>query len=565
MAAGKRNPHRNPTQMNKTFIRATSAAACAVLLAACSAGNPLDVKNLNNPDVLRAYGTPAGVESIIGTTYQQFNNVWNVENVEVDAMMYGMEGFSTVANFCLNVYAAIPRNPIVNQVGGQCDSEQLGDFSGFQKLARNSANMVQALDAIVKGGGTTGTPAEDARDRGFALFVNAISLGELAIIYDSAAITTQTVPSTAIPPLSGYTDVMTAALAQMDSAIAVSGGAVAAPAFPIPAAWIAGNSFSQAQWLQWLHSWKARLRAGVARTPADRAAVNWADVIADAQAGITSDIHITVGGGWKCSYICSQMYSSNGWHEMTLMVLGMADTSGSYATFNAAPISSRDGSQTLIQTPDIRLPQGASRTAQNADTPYNGTSFVANRYFDNRLASDDFAGPGFGSSEYDYKRYLAIYKASGVGSAVQFPLSENTMLEAEGLIYAGNFTAAQVLIDASRALHGGLPSIGVITSATQPIQGGANSCVPHVPAPPSFNTLQCGNILEAMKWEKRMETAYSAYAPWYQDGRGWGDLVQGTALMWPVPDEEMNSRQEPYYNMGGLGLPNSAKIGTYGW
>jgi hypothetical protein len=258
------------------------------------------------------------------------------------------------------------------------------------------------------------------------------------------------------------------------------------------------------------------------------------------------------------------MYVSNGWHEMTLMILGMADTSGAYAQFVAQPLASTNGSQLLIQTPDLRLPQGATRAAQNADTPYNGTSFVPNRYFDNRNAADDFAGPGFGSSQYDYKRYLAVYKASTVGPQVQFALAENTMLEAEGLIYAGNFAAAQALIDASRALHG-LPSIGVVASATQQIQGGANKCVPHVPAPPSFNTLQCGSILEAMKWEKRMETAYSAYVPWYQDSRGWGDLVQGTPLMFPVPDEEMNSRQEPYYNMGGLGQPNSAKIGTYGW
>jgi hypothetical protein len=551
--------------MNKTFIRAISAAACAVLLAACNAGNPLDVKNLNNPDVLRAYGTPAGVESVIGTTYQQFNNVWNVENLEVDALMLSFEGYSTVANFCMNSYAAIPRNPVTNQVGGQCNSEQLGDFSGFQKLARNTTNMILALRSILAAGQSTGTAAEDARDLGFAFFVNAVSLGELAIVYDSAAITTPaTTPnSNSIPSLSGYNDVMTAALAQMDTAIAISGGASAAAGFPIPSGWINGQSFTQAQWLQWLHSWKARMRAAVARTAADRAAENWADITADAQAGITQDIVIQIGGGWKCSYLCSQMYVSNGWHEMTLMVLGMADTSGAYAQFVSQPIATRDGSQLVIQSPDQRLPQGATRAAQNTDTPYSGSSFKAGRYFDNRLAADDFAGAGFGSSEYDYKRYLAIYKASTVGPQVQFPLAENTMLEAEGLIRAGNFAAAGALIDASRALHG-LPSIGTITSASQPIAGG-NGCVPQVPQPPSFNTLACGNIMEAMKWEKRMETAYSGYMPWYQDSRGWGDLSQGTPLMWPVPVEEMNSRQEPAYNLGGFGQPSGAPIGTYGW
>ena len=62
-----------------------------------------------------------------------------------------------------------------------------------------------------------------------------------------------------------------------------------------------------------------------------------------------------------------------------------------------------------------------------------------------------------------------------------------------------------------------------------------------------------------------METAYSTYMGWYQDSRGWGDLTQGTAIHWPVPNEEMDSRQQPFYNMGGLGLPGSAAKGTYGF
>jgi hypothetical protein len=113
----------------------------------------------------------------------------------------------------------------------------------------------------------------------------------------------------------------------------------------------------------------------------------------------------------------------------------------------------------------------------------------------------------------------------------------------------------------------------VIATANQPIAGNAwptinvapGACVPQVPTPGTFTTMSCGTILEAMKWEKRMETAYTAYATWYQDSRGWGDLVAGTALMWPVPNEEMNSRNKPYYSIGGIGQPNAAVLGTYGW
>jgi hypothetical protein len=549
--------------MKQKFIRATTALTCAALLAACSNGNVLDVKNLNNPDVARAYSTPAGVESIIGSLYQQFNNGWNTTNVEPATAVMSFEGYATVANFCMNVRdALLPVQAITNDRGNQCDGQNLADFSNFQKLARNAANLVQALDIITKAGGTTGSGAQDARDRGFAQFVNAIALGHTALIYDSAAIVTNVVPSNVIPSLSGYQAVMTAALAEIDSALAQAGGATAAVAFPLPTGWINGNGMTQAQFVQLVHSWKARLRAGVARTPAERAAVSWSSVIADAQAGLTADLSILMGGGWNCSYDCSQMYVSNGWHEMPLEILGMADTSGAYKAFMTLPVTTRDGSALIIVSPDQRLPQGATRAAQNLDTPYQAAPFKVGRYFTNRLAADDFSGPGYGTSQYDHKRWLTLFKSSGVGNMVQFSQGEVAMLQAEGQIYAGNFAAAQALIDASRAKHG-LPSIGVVASATQAIAGGTG-CVPQAPLAPSFIPA-CGNILEAMKWEKRMETAYVSAYSWFQDGRGWGDLAAGMPLQWPVPNEEMDSRQQPFYAMGGPGAPNSAAKGTYGF
>jgi hypothetical protein len=554
--------------MNKTYIRAMSAAACAALLAACTTGNVLSVKDLNNPDVARAYATPAGIESLIGGLYQQFNNGWNTTNVEAAADAISSQTYSTVANFCMNTRDAVPAAPIINDRGNSCDGGNLADFSNFQKLARNSSNLILALDAVTAVGGTTGTAAGDARDRGFALFVDGIAMGQTALVYDSGAVITPGVTATTIPPLSGSQALMTAALAQIDSAITWAGGTSAAAAFPLPSTWLNSvtgttNPMTQVQFVQFMHSWKARLRAGVARTPAERAAVDWTSVIADAQAGITSDIYITMGGGWKCSYDCSQMYSSNGWHEMSPLMVGMADTSGAYTTFIRAPFPTRDGSVMLIQTPDLRLPQGANRGLQNNDTPYSGSSFKAGRYINNRNSADDFAGAGYGSSMYDHKRWLSIFKGSGVGPMVQFSLGENNMLIAEGDIYKSNFAGAKILIDASRALHG-LPSIGAIVDGTTPVQANANGCVPRVPNA-SDNDTQCGTILEAMKWEKRMETAYTSFAPWWIDGRGWGDLIQGSPLQWPVPNEEMDSRVEPFYNLGGVGGASSAAKGTYGF
>jgi hypothetical protein len=78
-------------------------------------------------------------------------------------------------------------------------------------------------------------------------------------------------------------------------------------------------------------------------------------------------------------------------------------------------------------------------------------------------------------------------------------------------------------------------------------------------------------MMEAMKWEKRIETAYTHFAPWYLDGRGWGDLAEGTPLFWAVPYQDLQARgflPGDIYSAGaGVGTaPNSAAVkGTYGW
>jgi hypothetical protein len=88
----------------------------------------------------------------------------------------------------------------------------------------------------------------------------------------------------------------------------------------------------------------------------------------------------------------------------------------------------------------------------------------------------------------------------------------------------------------------------------------ALDCVPRVPQPPAYNTTACGSIFEAMKWEKRVETNLAGYAQWFIDSRGWGDLVVGTPLEWPVPYQELFARGKASYTTSAR-----AAAGTYGF
>jgi hypothetical protein len=253
------------------------------------------------------------------------------------------------------------------------------------------------------------------------------------------------------------------------------------------------------------------------------------------------------------------MHVSAGWSQMSPMYWGMADVSGGYDSWLATPLNSRAGF--LVVTPDRRWPQGATRAAQQgAAAP--GT-FSAMPYIRNRSTSLDVPGDPWGTSNYDYVRYKYIRDASSTGPWPEFRPEEAQLLAAEGYIRKGQIALAAAKIDLTRT-RAGLPALaGAVNSLTDPVPGGSQ-CVPRVPAAPGFNSTTCGNILEAMKYEMRIELAHGRFGSWFFDSRGWGDLVANTAFQFPVPNQEMDARAKPFYDMGGGG-PGTAARGTYGF
>lgn len=533
--------------------------ASLVALTAC--GNSLEVQNLNNPDVARAYATPSGVEGVVGGLGVQLNNTQREsESINTQAKILSGEQFATVANFGMAARTQIPRGPISNDLGNDQQAGNRNNWDTFSRTSRSAATAIQAIAAYQAKGLTMGSKAQDARARAFAFMILGNALGYLSLGYDSAAIVTPATPSSDVPPLSGYKDVNKAALAMYDSAVAVANSADAstgANGFPLPATWMSGQSnLTAANFVRLVRSYKARVRAGVARNVAERAAVDWAAVISDATNGITADFTVNIGGstGWRANFDVSQSYVTGGWHSLPMFYYGMADTSGAYDNWLKDGLGTRKAF--LVQTPDKRWPVGATRAAQGANTPT--VALPAGQYFRNRPPGEDVPVTGWGDSFYDHRRYGVINLANVTGPYVDMSATEIDMLAAEGYIRTGNLAAAAALIDKTR-IKNGLGSIGVPASASAPYSTATN-CVPHVPQGPSFTSTACGSILEAMKYEKRMETAFTGYLVWYADMRGWGDMVTGTIVEWPVPYQEMQARYAPYHTG-----TNAAPKGTYGF
>jgi hypothetical protein len=300
--------------------------------------------------------------------------------------------------------------------------------------------------------------------------------------------------------------------------------------------------------------------------------VNWTNVVADAQAFsavFTGDVVIQINGTTNVSAGCdaSQFYVAGGWHSFPMKFIGVADTSGGYQAWAATGNSSRR--QFVVATPDKRWPRGVTRTEQQnggAGSILGGALTEvppAGQYILNRAPGLDVLIAGDGESMYDHRRYAVTRANPGVaGPFTEMSKTEIDMLAAEGLIRLGgaaNITAAENLINISRTRNN-LPSVTGIGAAG--VVPGGNACVP------KMKTGTCGTLLEAMKYEKRMETAFTGYVQWLIDSRGWGDLPVNTIIEWPVPFQEMQARQQPYYNgtkvMSATDI-TAATRGNYGY
>jgi hypothetical protein len=286
------------------------------------------------------------------------------------------------------------------------------------------------------------------------------------------------------------------------------------------------------------------------RTAADAAGIDWAAVLADAQNGITADHEVDLGGVWSSALSAAQYHVPGSWHQISLLYNGMGDASGNFVAFSSGPLGTRPGPTTLIVTPDTRWPAGGDRSTQGANS---ALPLPAGQYIANRTGEDFFDGSNpWGSSQYESRRWWSIRENSGVGTYSLIDVDEINMLAAEAQLALGNGAAAMTLVNASRTQHGLAPFTDPALTAPD--------CVPVLP------TGACGTLREAMKYEKRMETQLTGYMTWFLDSRRWGDLPQGTALEWPVPNGEMDTRNQAFYDMpypGSVG--KTAGIGTYGY
>ena len=538
------------------WIRRGLASGFLVLLGLTACAD-LDVVNLNTPDRERAIASAGDVESLIAGSFGQW---WNSSHNFGPPPIIANQSFmwsGWPANFGMVQYSSFPRPPITNIATDQYYSHMVGfAWTVLYRSASAIATGFQSLDdpAVV----AELEEAQVKRLRAYGRFVQGLVYGSLSMLYDEAFIVDETTDLAATPEAVGYQEVLDAAVGYFDQAITLAnqGGFD-----PIPSTWMT-VSVTPAELARLAHSFRARYRANVARDPAERAAVDWSAVIADVDAGVQDAWYMetdyfSAQGAVKSHYTAAYMSQpSIGWAQASYFVFGMADQSGMYQDWLSKPPGDRmpqfaDGRPRLIITPDLRFPQGATE-AQQVANPSITHALTPSPYM--RIGHKDWRQPGRGTYRWSYYRstHMDFHRTEGTATATpEVTPTEMRMLKAEGLIRRGNADGAAALINVSRERAG--------LNATD-AQGTNTSCVPKLP------NGTCGDLLEMMKWEKRMETMLWGVhtVSWFFDGRGWGDLYAGTATTFPIPCQDKELLLQECNTFGGApGERGSAGVSTY--
>jgi sulfane dehydrogenase subunit SoxC len=248
------------------------------------------------------------------------------------------------------------------------------NFYGVISLANDG---LQALDRGVSIG-VNG--ADNSRARAFAKFMQGVAHGYLALMWDKAVIIDEhsDVDTLATPTYSPYPEVMAAAIGMLKQSIAISDTAT----FTLPnAGWIPGLTYTNKDLSRLAHTFIARFETYVARTATERAAVNWQDVIAQADAGITADF-APIGSptGLSDSYkqVAARVRTVAGdYMRGGYWLVGPADSTEGWKNWVATPVANRVAFQ--MRSQDRRIIGSAGPTAPGTYFAYDATSRSSTR------------------------------------------------------------------------------------------------------------------------------------------------------------------------------------------
>ena len=521
------------------MLRRVSWALGALLMIGAAGCLDLGVTNPNNPDRQRATATPTDVQSIITSAFSKFfeDVNQNIRTVQVSAV--ADEFSSNFLDYGQYDTSREPREAYINQTSYSYASAAANPWIELYAVNSSANDGLQAIERgvviEVPACGSSTPTDQTERARAFAKFIQGLAHGWVALSYDQGFVVDEFRDLENDPPeLQPYEAVMDSAIVFLRQTIEIAEDNT----FSLCEEdnFIPGVTLSNVELAELAHTMIARFMAYLPRTPEDRAAVNWTEVLAELDAGLDRSVN-PVGSpdilesGYK-QLIARQRSTTPSDHtRVDYMIVGPADTLGRWQTWVNSATTSTDRTAFQLATPDRRINAG-SPTAQGTYVGYNG------------ILLGNAARGLYLRSHYAYYR-AGRGETYRNGPLLWLTTTELDLLRAEALIRLNRPNEALPLINATRVANGQLPPV---TTAGPP---DANSCVPQ-----KLNGT-CGSLWDALRYEKRIEMlGVDPWIQWY-DQRGWGAMPQGGMLHFPVPARELQILELPGYTTGGSN-PGSA-------
>ena len=313
-----------------------------------------------------------------------------------------------------------PRTPFDNNSASDSHTMLRLMWADFNSIRAAANDVLRVIDGglVIETNDGTGLRDNTERARAFATFMQGLGMGYLGIMFDRAHIVDEHSDLENLPPYSPYPEVQAAALEKLEEAIALS----EAGDFTLPDTWVNGVTITSDELARIAHSYAARILVYTARTPEERAAVDWDRVLFHVQRGITEDHGPMAGASpWFSNYLLRAQNATSLPQRADYRLIGPADISGNYQQWLALPVEDR--TRFDIPTPDRRITGDAGPTS-------DGAYF---RYMPTDVGFDPTRGT-YHMSAYQWYRLNGRYNT---GFIPIMSVDEMRLLEAEAQYHLG--------------------------------------------------------------------------------------------------------------------------------
>ena len=533
--------------------RILTVGAAGVALIGIAACQDLNVPNTNDPDRNRALANPADVEALVGSQFLVFfNRLTNRTAVYNPVPLMADEMTGTYANDGSLEISSEPRVEFNNNSEGLVFAMSTFPYKEFNSMVASANDVLNAIDdglVIETQLGTGRIPTQLAdntfRTQVFSHFIKGLGMGYLSLYFDSAFVVDQDEQRRLADnsldakdlQFQPYQEVRDSAIKSMERAIQMS---LLPSDFDLPPlVYFRTDTINDEELARIGHTYIARFLVYGARTPAERAALDWDRVLVHLNNGITADFVLPLNNPLLVAGYLSRISNSGSFSARAdYKMIGPADQPGprpgcpdcgatttAYQNWISKPLAQR--TRFDIITPDRRI-TGA------------GGPQTTGTYFQYR--TNDVFEPTRGLyhfSAYQWRRNTS----SSSGNIIWLSKAEVDLMKAEAYYFKGDLATAATFVNLTRA-NGALEPIG-------PEGDQSADCVPR------RTDGTCGDLYDAIVYERTVEGAGQDALRTYFDSRGLGRLVEGTIIQLPISVDEAVALERPIYTYGGVGRPGS--------